>query len=242
MKYKEKRSNEISMKEIRPEMIGAGLDNVCYHFNNKTICLHSDIEYGLPDSLVIHLITNFNCLAMKKLIVTDFPISEEPEDWTGLLEGDKYVIEEVPAGLAENDISQSIAVEEFLKKHKKPFKVKDNSKQLAHIKMIKAADVVLGFPSVNILEPYVKLIDGYNKNFIIAVMVSSVTFSSKQAIRKPSATLKTFLPSITVSSILLESKMPKSSITWNNKSSGVLSSLILSERILKRSASYLSGL
>ena len=177
MKYKEKRSDEISMKEIRPEMIDAGLNNVCYHFNNKMVCLHSDIEYGLPDSLVIHLITNFNCLAMKKLIVTDFPISEEPEDWTGLLEGDKYVIEEVPAGLAENDISQSIAVEEFLKKHKKPFKVKDNCNNIAHIEMIKEADIVVGFPGVNILKPYVKLIERYNKNYFIGGFVTEENFS-----------------------------------------------------------------
>lgn len=103
-------------------------------------------------------------------------IFEMFDKWSELLEGEKYIIEKVPSKLAEDD-NYSIAVEQFLAKHKEEFKVKDNSKQLAHIKMIKAADVVIGFPSVNILEPYVKLLDRYNKNFIIGGYVNEDNFS-----------------------------------------------------------------
>lgn len=112
----------------------------------------------------------------QKLIITSFPISDEPEEWADLLEGEKYVIEKVPSKLTEDDCCQSIAVEQFLAKHKETFKVKDNSKQAAHIKLIKAADIVIGFPSVNILEPYVRMIDRYNKNFIIGGYVTEENF------------------------------------------------------------------
>lgn len=105
-----------------------------------------------------------------------FPISDEPEEWADLLEGEKYVIEKVPSKLTDSDSYTSVTVEQFLAKHKETFKVKDNSKQAAHIKLIKAADIVIGFPSVNILEPYVRMIDRYNKNFIIGGYVTEENF------------------------------------------------------------------
>lgn len=164
-------------EELKPEEVCIGLDKVSHKLNGKVVCLHTTMRYGVPDSMTLYLIKNFKDLGLKKLIIiTSFPIPDEPEKWAELLEGEKYVIEKVPSKLAEDD-NYSIAVEQFLAKHKEEFKVKDNSKQLAHIKMIKAADVVLGFPSVNILEPYVKLIDGYNKNFIIGGYVNEENFS-----------------------------------------------------------------
>ncbi len=163
--------------ELKPEEVCIGLDKISHKLNGKVVCLHTTMRYGVPDSMTLYLIKNFKDLGLKKLIiVTSFPIPDEPEKWAELLEGEKYVIEKVPSKLAEDD-NYSIAVEQFLAKHKEEFKVKDNSKQLAHIKMIKAADVVLGFPSVNILEPYVKLIDGYNNNFIIGGYVNEDNFS-----------------------------------------------------------------
>lgn len=163
-------------EELKPEEVCIGLDKVSHKLNGKVVCLHTTMRYGVPDSMTLYLIKNFKDLGIKKLIITSFPISDEPEKWAELLEGEKYVIEKVPSKLAEDD-NYSIAVEQFLAKHKEEFKVKDNSKQLAHIKMIKAADVVIGFPSVNILKPYVKLIDGYNKNFIIGGYVNEDNFS-----------------------------------------------------------------
>lgn len=164
-------------EELKPEEVCIGLDKVSHKLNGKVVCLHTTMRYGVPDSMTLYLIKNFKALGIKKLIIiTSFPIPDEPEKWSELLEGEKYVIEKVPSKLAEDD-NYSIAVEQFLAKHKEEFKVKDNSKQLAHIKMIKAADVVIGFPSVNILEPYVKLIDGYNKNFIIGGYVNEDNFS-----------------------------------------------------------------
>jgi hypothetical protein len=162
--------------ELNPEEVSVGLDMVSHKLNGKVVCLHSTMRYGVPDSMTLHLIKNFKDLGIKKLIITSFPISDEPEEWSELLEGEKYVIEKVPSKLAEDD-NYSIAVEHFLAKHKEEFKVKDNSKQLAHIKMIKAADVVIGFPSVNILESYVKLLDRYNKNYIIGGYVNKDNFS-----------------------------------------------------------------
>lgn len=163
-------------EELKPEEVSVGLEKVSHKLNGKVVCLHTTMRYGVPDSMTLYLIKNFKDLGIKKLIITSFPISDEPEKWADLLEGEKYVIEKVPSKLAEDD-NYSIAVEHFLAKHKEEFKVKDNSKQLAHIKMIKAADVVIGFPSVNILEPYIKLIDGYNKNFIICGYVNEDNFS-----------------------------------------------------------------
>lgn len=164
------------LEELNPEEVSVGLEKVNHHLQDKVVCLHTTMRCGVPDSMTLHLIKNFKDLRIKKLIITSFPISEEPEEWSELLEGEKYVIEKVPSKLAEDD-NYSIAVEQFLAKHKEEFKVKDNSKQPAHIKMIKAADVVIGFPSVNILEPYVKLLDGYNKNFIIGGYVNEENFS-----------------------------------------------------------------
>ena len=163
-------------EELKPEEVCIGLDKVSHKLNGKVVCLHTTMRYGVPDSMTLYLIKNFKDLGIKKLIITSFPISDEPEEWSELLEGEKYVIEKVPSKLAEDD-NYSIAVEHFLAKHKEEFKVKDNSKQLAHIKMIKVADIVIGFPSVNILEPYVKLLDRYNKNFIIGGYVNEDNFS-----------------------------------------------------------------
>ena len=129
-------------EELKPEEVCIGLDKVSHKLNGKVVCLHTTMRYGVPDSMTLYLIKNFKDLGIKKLIITSFPISDEPEKWSELLEGEKYVIEKVPSKLAEDD-NYSIAVEQFLAKHKEEFKVKDNSKQLAHIKMIKAADVVL---------------------------------------------------------------------------------------------------
>ena len=163
-------------EELKPEEVCIGLDKVSHKLNGKVVCLHTTMRYGVQDSMTLYLIKNFKDLGIKKLIITSFPISDEPEEWSELLEGEKYVIEKVPSKLAEDD-NYSIAVEQFLAKHKEEFKVKDNSKQLAHIKMIKVADIVIGFPSVNILEPYVKLLDRYNKNFIIGGYVNEDNFS-----------------------------------------------------------------
>lgn len=162
--------------ELKQENVSIGLDKVCHKLDGKVVCLHTDMKYGVPDALTVYLVTNFKELGIKKLIITNFPISDEPEEWADLLEGEKYVIEKVPSKLTEDDCCQSIAVEQFLAKHKETFKVKDNSKQAAHIKLIKTADIVIGFPSVNILEPYVRMIDRYNKNFIIGGYVTEENF------------------------------------------------------------------
>ena len=42
--------------------------------------------------------------------------------------------------------------------------------------MINAADIVIGFPSLNILEPYVRLLEKHNKNFIIGGYVNEENF------------------------------------------------------------------
>lgn len=162
-------------EELKPEEVCIGLDKVSHKLNGKVVCLHTTMRYGVPDSMTLYLIKNFKDLGIKKLIITSFPISDEPEKWSELLEGEKYVIEKVPSKLAEDD-NYSIAVEQFLAKHKEEFKVKDNSKQLAHIKMINAADIVIGFPSLNILEPYVRLLEKHNKNFIIGGYVNEENF------------------------------------------------------------------
>lgn len=162
--------------ELKQENVSIGLDKVRHKLDEKVVCLHTDMKYGVPDALTVYLVTNFKELGIKKLIITNFPISDEPEEWADLLEGEKYVIEKVPSKLTEDDCCQSIAVEQFLAKHKETFKVKDNSKQAAHIKLIKTADIVIGFPSVNILEPYVRMIDRYNKNFIIGGYVTEENF------------------------------------------------------------------
>lgn len=164
-------------EELKPEEVCIGFDKVSHHLHDKVVCLHTTMRYGVPDSMTLYMIKNFKDLGIKKLIITSFPISDEPEEWTDLLEGEKYVIEKVPSKLAEDDDCYSIAVEQFLAKHKEEFKVRDNSKHIAHIKMIKSADVVIGFPNPNILKPYVKLIDGYNKNFIIGGYVNEDNFS-----------------------------------------------------------------
>lgn len=164
------------LPELKQENVSIGLAKVSHKLDGKVVCLHTQIRYGVPDALTVYLVTKFNDLGIKKLIITSFPISDEPEEWADLLEGEKYVIEKVPSKLTEDDCCQSIAVEQFLAKHKETFKVKDNSKQAAHIKLIKAADIVIGFPSVNILEPYVRMIDRYNKNFIIGGYVTEENF------------------------------------------------------------------
>ena len=56
-------------------------------------------------------------------------------------------------------------------------------------------------------------------SFAIAVTTSSEILLSKQAYRKPSA-LNTLQPAMVASSILEERSTPRSSITWNSKSSG----------------------
>lgn len=162
--------------ELKQENVSMGLDKVSHKLDGKVVCLHTDMKYNVPDALTVYLVTKFKDLGIKKLIITSFPISDEPEEWADLLEGEKYVIKKVPSKLTEDDCCQSIAVEQFLAKHKETFKVKDNSKQAAHIKLIKAADIVIGFPSVNILEPYVRMIDRYNKNFIIGGYVTEENF------------------------------------------------------------------
>lgn len=162
--------------ELKQENVSMGLDKVSHKLDGRVVCLHTDMKYSVPDALTVYLVTKFKDLGIKKLIITSFPISDEPEEWADLLEGEKYVIEKVPSKLTEDDCCQSIAVEQFLAKHKETFKVKDNSKQAAHIKLIKAADIVIGFPSVNILEPYVRMIDRYNKNFIIGGYVTEENF------------------------------------------------------------------
>lgn len=162
--------------ELKQENVSIGLDKISHKLDGKVVCLHTDMKYSVPDALTVYLVTKFKELGIKKLILTSFPISDEPEEWADLLEGEKYVIEKVPSKLTEDDCYQSVAVEQFLAKHKETFKVKDNSKQAAHIKLIKAADIVIGFPSVNILEPYVRMIDKYNKNFIIGGYVTEENF------------------------------------------------------------------
>lgn len=162
--------------ELKQENVSIGLDKVSHKLDGKVVCLHTDMKYSVPDALTVYLVTKFKDLGIKKLIITSFPISDEPEEWADLLEGEKYVIEKVSSKLTEDDCCQSVAVEQFLAKHKETFKVKDNSKQAAHIKLIKAADIVIGFPSVNILEPYVRMIDRYNKNFIIGGYVTEENF------------------------------------------------------------------
>lgn len=171
MKDKTNWSSKFDLYEV-----SMGLDKISHELKGKVVCLHANMGYGVPDSMTIHLIKNFKDLGIKKLIITSFPISDEPEEWAGLLEGEKYVIEKVPSKLAEDHDYYSITVEQFLAKHKETFKVKDNSKQAAHIKMIKTADVVIGFPTANILMPYVKLLDRYNKNYIIGGYVTEENF------------------------------------------------------------------
>lgn len=163
--------------ELKQENVSIGLDKVSYKLDGKVVCLHTEMKYGVPDALTVYMVTNFKELGIKKLIITNFPISDEPEEWADLLEGEKYVIEKVPSKLTDSDSYTSVTVEQFLAKHKETFKVKDNSKQAAHIKLIKAADIVIGFPSVNILEPYVKMICNYNKNFIIGGYVTDENFN-----------------------------------------------------------------
>lgn len=162
--------------EMKQENVSIGLDKVSHKLDGRVVCLHTDMKYGVPDALTVYLVTKFKDLGIKKLIITSFPISDEPEEWADLLEGEKYVIEKVPSKLTDSDSYTSVTVEQFLAKHKETFKVKDNSKQAAHIKLIKAADIVIGFPSVNILEPYVRMIDRYNKNFIIGGYVTEGNF------------------------------------------------------------------
>lgn len=81
--------------ELNPEEVSVGLDMVSHKLNGKVVCLHTTMRYGVPDSMTLHLIKNFRDLGIKKLIITSFPISDEPEEWADLLEGEKYVIEKV---------------------------------------------------------------------------------------------------------------------------------------------------
>ena len=162
------------------------------------------IEYGLLDSLTVYLITHFNDLGMKKLIVTDFPIPEEPEEWTELLEGQRYVIEKVPSNFSEKRDCHSIAIEQFLAKHREPFKVRDNSNKIAHIETIKEADIVVGFPGVNILKPYVKLIERYNKNYFIGGFVTEENFSDYLEVFKMRKFEITAVTSLNVKEFLCE--------------------------------------
>lgn len=161
------------LSKFKLEEVSTGLENIGNRMNGKTVCLHSNMKYGVSDSMMVYMITHFNDLGIKKLIIIDFPIPEEPEKWTELLEGQKYVIEKVPS----NCSSHSIAIEQFLRKHKEPFRVRDNSNKIVHIETIKTADVVIGFPSVNILEPYVKLLEKYNKDYIIGGYVTEDNFN-----------------------------------------------------------------
>lgn len=165
------------LSKFKLEEVSTGLDNIGNAMNGKTVCLHTNMKYGVPDSLTVYMITHFNDLGIKKLIIIDFPIPEEPEDWTELLEGQKYVIEKVPSNFSENRDSHSIAIEQFLRKHKEPFRVKDNSNKIAHIETIKTADVVMGFPGANILESYVKLLEKYNKDYFIGGYVTGDNFN-----------------------------------------------------------------
>lgn len=163
-------------EELKPEEVCIGLDKVSHKLNGKVVCLHTTMRYGVPDSMTLYLIKNFNDLGIKKLIITSFPIPEDAEEWTELLEGEKYVIDKVPSKLAEETDCLSIAVEHFLSNHRETFKIKDNSRKAAHIRMINAADIVIGFPSLNILEPYVRLLEKHNKNFIIGGYVNEENF------------------------------------------------------------------
>lgn len=163
-------------EELKPEEVCIGLDKVSHKLNGKVVCLHTTMRYGVPDSMTLYLIKNFKDLGIKKLIITSFPIPEDAEEWTELLEGEKYVIDKVPSKLAEETDCLSIAVEHFLSNHRETFKIKDNSRKAAHIRMINAADIVIGFPSLNILEPYVRLLEKHNKNFIIGGYVNEENF------------------------------------------------------------------
>lgn len=162
--------------ELKLEEVSAGLETVKEQLNGRVVCLHTDSRYGVPDAITSYLIQNFNDLGIKKLIITSFPIPEDAEEWTELLEGEKYVIDKVPSKLAEETDCLSIVVEHFLSNHRETFKIKDNSRKAAHIRMINAADIVIGFPSLNILEPYVRLLEKHNKNFIIGGYVNEENF------------------------------------------------------------------
>ena len=140
--------------ELKLEEVSAGLETVKEQLNERVVCLHTDSRYGVPDAITSYLIQNFN----------------------DLLEGEKYVIDKVPSKLAEETDCLSIAVEHFLSNHRETFKIKDNSRKAAHIRMINAADIVIGFPSLNILEPYVRLLEKHNKNFIIGGYVNEENF------------------------------------------------------------------
>lgn len=165
------------LSKFKLEEVSTGLEDIGNKLNRSTVCLHTSMKYGIPDSLTVYLITHFNDLGMKKLIITDFPIPEEPEEWTELLEGQRYVIEKVPSNFSEKHDCHSIAIEQFLAKHREPFRVRDNSNKIAHIETIKTADVVMGFPSSDILEPYVKMLEKYNKFYIIGGYVTEDNFS-----------------------------------------------------------------
>ena len=124
MKDRKNWSSELKMEEV-----SAGLETVKEQLNERVVCLHTDSRYGVPDAITSYLIQNFNDLGIKKLIITSFPIPEDAEEWTELLEGEKYVIDKVPSKLAEETDCLSIAVEHFLSNHRETFKIKDNSRQ-----------------------------------------------------------------------------------------------------------------
>ena len=104
--------------ELKLEEVSAGLETVKEQLNERVVCLHIDNGYGFPDAITSYLIQNFNDLGIKKLIITSFPIPEDAEEWTDLLEGEKYVIDKVPSKLAEETDCLSIAVEHFLSNHR----------------------------------------------------------------------------------------------------------------------------
>lgn len=66
--------------KMNAEEVSMGLDKISHELKGKVVCLHANMEYGVPDSMTIHLIKNFKDLGIKKLIITSFPISDEPEE------------------------------------------------------------------------------------------------------------------------------------------------------------------
>ena len=111
--------------------------------------------FGKWDRLTIGIV----CRAeFNKLKVTEYPIPESLEDWHTMFHG---VVTEL------DDLSGVSNILNFIDDNTKPFEI--ISDMPVHIKMIMDAEIILGMPNEKIVEPYIRLLKQFKKNFVLGV-------------------------------------------------------------------------
>lgn len=111
--------------------------------------------FGKWDRLTIGIV----CRAeFNKLKVTEYPIPESLEDWYCLFTG---VVTEI------DDLFGVTNILNYIDDNTKPFEICGDMP--VHIRMIMDADFIFGMPNEKIVEPYIKLLKQFKKEFAICV-------------------------------------------------------------------------